>query len=138
MYSSHIHTSKPELGLQPAVVVLVVVVVGGGGRACATTRPGLLMIQSKKKNNKNKCEIKKRKLKWRGDCARAICFKGRRLSEGGRREGEVSRRDGMRARPGFISSCGGKKKGQSAVISKETECQRSHITQNSLHPCFSY
>lgn len=30
MYSSHIHTSKPELGLQPAVVVLVVVVMVGG------------------------------------------------------------------------------------------------------------
>lgn len=100
-----------------------------GGGACVTTRSGLLMIQKK-----NKCEIKERKLKWRGDCARAICFKGRRFNEGGRRE--VLRRDGMRARPGFMSSCGGNR-GQSAVISKETECQGSHITQNSLHPCFS-
>lgn len=106
-------------------------VVGGGGRACAATCSELLMIQKK-----NKCEIKKRRLKWRGDCARAICLKGCRFNEGGRREGEVSRRDGMRTWTGFISSCG-KKKGESAVISKETECQESHFTQNSLHPCFS-
>lgn len=58
MYSSHIHTSKPEPASTSGGGAVVVV----GGEACVTTRSGLLMIQEK-----NKCEIKKRKLKSRGD-----------------------------------------------------------------------